>query len=97
MTHMQRVLMNIFWLAPQFCLPGLMEGLAVDGLDDFSIYQFPDASWKDYVWAVNKLAMGIGSFLSIFSVYTNRSLFTRILNSSRLDEYYKRLFNSGLL
>ncbi|KAK1592153.1 hypothetical protein Q3G72_020345 [Acer saccharum] len=76
--------MSIFWLAPQFCLLGLMKGLVKDVFQDFMIDQLPH-SWKNYVSAMNGFIIdGIGSFLSIVCIYVNRSLFSTTLNRSRL-------------
>ncbi|XP_031262808.1 protein NRT1/ PTR FAMILY 5.5-like [Pistacia vera] len=82
--------MSIIWLAPQFCLLGLMQGLATDGLNEFVIDQFPE-SMEEYVTAINEFVIGIGSFLNILYVHANQSLFSITLNHSRLDKYYKTL------
>lgn len=82
--------MSIFWLAPQFCLLGLMQGLARDGINKFLTDQFPEPM-HDCVSAITELVTGFASFVNIVSVYFNKSLFADTLNSSRLDEYYKML------
>lgn len=82
--------MSIFWLAPQFCLLGLMKGLARDGINKFLADQFPEPM-HDCVSAITELVTGFASFVNIVSVYFNKSLFADTLNSSRLDEYYKML------
>lgn len=82
--------MSIFWLAPQFCLLGLMKGLARDGINKFLTDQFPEPM-HDCVSAITELVTGFASFVNIVSVYFNKSLFADTLNSSRLDEYYKML------
>lgn len=82
--------MSIFWLAPQFCLLGLMQGLARDGINKFLDDQFPEPM-HGCVSAITELVTGFASFVNIVSVYFNKSLFADTLNSSRLDEYYKML------
>ncbi|KAI9195870.1 hypothetical protein LWI28_018920 [Acer negundo] len=83
--------MSTFWLAPQFCLLGLMRGLIQDGLEEFMTDQLPD-SWENFVPAMNGFVIdGIGSFLGIVCIYGNRSLFANPLNRSGLDKYYQRL------
>ncbi|KAK1592039.1 hypothetical protein Q3G72_018210 [Acer saccharum] len=83
--------MSTFWLAPQFCLLGLMRGLIQDGLEEFMTDQLPD-SWENFVPAMNAFVIdGIGSFLGIVCIYGNRSLFANPLNRSGLDKYYQRL------
>ncbi|KAK2643842.1 hypothetical protein Ddye_019037 [Dipteronia dyeriana] len=89
--------MSIFWLAPQFCLLGLMRGLIQEGLEEFMTDQLPD-SWKNFVPAMNGFVIdGIGSFLSIVCIYGNRSLFANPLNSSGLDKYYQKLTILGFV
>ncbi|TXG72479.1 hypothetical protein EZV62_001058 [Acer yangbiense] len=83
--------MSIFWLAPQYCLLGLMQGTATDGLNEFMTGELPK-SLKNYASAMNGFVVdGIGSFLSILYVHANRKLFSTTMNESRLDKYYFRL------
>ncbi|KAL5738596.1 hypothetical protein ACOSP7_031357 [Xanthoceras sorbifolium] len=83
--------MSIFWLAPQYCLLGLMQGSGIKGLDEFMIDELPK-SLKNYASAMNGFVVdGIGNFLGILFVYANRQLFSATMNESRLDKYYLRL------
>ncbi|KAH7534132.1 hypothetical protein JRO89_XSUnG0004700 [Xanthoceras sorbifolium] len=83
--------MSIFWLAPQYCLLGLMQGSGINGLDEFMIVELPK-SLKNYASAMNGFVVdGIGNFLGILFVYANRQLFSATMNESRLDKYYFRL------
>ncbi|KAK1591820.1 hypothetical protein Q3G72_014210 [Acer saccharum] len=83
--------MSIFWLVPQYCLLGLMQGTATNGLDEFMTSELPK-SLKNYASAMNGFVIdGIGSFLSILYVHANGKLFSTTMNESRLDKYYFRL------
>ncbi|KAH7534131.1 hypothetical protein JRO89_XSUnG0004500 [Xanthoceras sorbifolium] len=83
--------MNIFWLAPQYCLLGLMQGSGTDGLEEFMIDELPK-SLKIYASAINGFVIdGIGNFLGILYVNANIQLFSTTMNESRLDKYYLRL------
>ncbi|KAI9156815.1 hypothetical protein LWI28_012620 [Acer negundo] len=91
-------LMSIRWLAPQFLLLGLMDGLAMYGLEDFTInddHLF--GSMKNFLSGINTfIVTGIGSTLNIiFVFYSNKTLFYYGLNDSRLDLYYKYLTKYG--
>ncbi|KAI9156397.1 hypothetical protein LWI28_005744 [Acer negundo] len=85
--------MSIWWLAPQFLLLGLMDGLAMYGLEDFTIDDdHLSGSMKNFLRAINTfIVSGIGSTLNIFIFYTNKNLFHDSLNDSHLDRYYKYL------
>ena len=82
--------MSNCWLAPQFILLGLMEGFAIDGLDEFFSYHVSE-SMEGYVSAINDCVIGIGSFVNGFCVYTFRGWFAETINRSRLDRYYHML------
>ncbi|KAH7573122.1 hypothetical protein JRO89_XS03G0072300 [Xanthoceras sorbifolium] len=89
--------MSIFWLVPQYCLLGLMEGSGTDGLEEFMIDELPK-SLKIYASAMNGFVInGIGNFLGILYVNANRQLFSATLSKSRLDKYYLRLLILSLL
>ncbi|KAK3228507.1 hypothetical protein Dsin_000388 [Dipteronia sinensis] len=86
--------MSIWWLAPQFLLLGLMDGLAMYGLEDFTIDDdHLSGSMKNFLPAINTfIVTGIGSTLNIIFVFcSNNTLFHERLNDSRLDRYYKYL------
>ncbi|KAI9196829.1 hypothetical protein LWI28_027382 [Acer negundo] len=87
----QKKLRSVYWLAPQYCLLGLMIGFSVNGLEKFMIDELP-ISLKNYTEAMNKFVIdGMGSILSILLMHANRTLFASTLDDSRLDKYYFRL------
>ncbi|XP_059669509.1 protein NRT1/ PTR FAMILY 5.7-like [Cornus florida] len=86
----QTISMSIFWLAPQFCLLGLMEGLAEEGLQDFFNHHV-DESMRSYGPAFGDCILGIGKFLCIPFVLAFRGWFKDTLDESHLDEYYRML------
>lgn len=61
--------MSVFYLAPQFCLLGIMEGLTVDGLEEFMNTPVAE-SMKRYGPAFNEFVFGIGKSSSIFWILT---------------------------
>ena len=79
-----------FWLVPQFCLLGLMEGLALHGCDEYSSSHFPERM-EYYVSAISYFSVGIGSIFNIFFILANKGDFAETLDDSRLDKYYKSL------
>lgn len=81
--------MSIFWLASQFSIVGLMEGLAREGINKFLTDQFKPM--HNYVPAITEFVIGFASFVSAVTVYFNKSLFANTLSRSRLDTYYKML------
>ncbi|KAI8548820.1 hypothetical protein RHMOL_Rhmol07G0304000 [Rhododendron molle] len=85
--------MSILFLAPQFCLLGLMEGIGRKGLDLFFEAQVSDVPMDKYGSALNEAVIGFGSFLNAVLVYgLKSSWFGNTLNcSSRLDNYYQML------
>ncbi|KAK0593379.1 hypothetical protein LWI29_035706 [Acer saccharum] len=86
--------MSIWWLAPQFLLLGLMDGLAMYGLEGFTIDDdHLSGSMKNFLPAINTFVVtGIGNTLNIIFVFSsNKTLFQNRLNNSRLDHYYKYL------
>ncbi|TXG49312.1 hypothetical protein EZV62_025187 [Acer yangbiense] len=90
---MYSIPMSIWWLAPQFFLLGLMEGLAMDGLEELTIDDdHLSRSMKKFLKAINDfIVYGIGSALNILCINSNMKLFLDTLNESRLDLYYKHL------
>ncbi|CAK9140241.1 unnamed protein product [Ilex paraguariensis] len=83
----QTINMSVFWLAPQFCLLGFMQGLTEDGVVDFYYYKVA-ASLKSYGPSFNEFVIGIGKFISVFYVLTFKTWFGHTINSSHLDNYY---------
>ncbi|GMP51086.1 hypothetical protein CsSME_00017454 [Camellia sinensis var. sinensis] len=79
--------MSVFWLTPQFCLLGFMEGLCEDGLVDFYRQQVPE-SMKAYGPPFNRWVLGMGNFVSILWVLTFKPWFGDNINDSQLDNYY---------
>ncbi|KAK3187751.1 hypothetical protein Dsin_027312 [Dipteronia sinensis] len=89
--RLQENITSMFWLAPQYCLLGLMLGFSADGLDEFMIDELPE-SLRNYASAMNRFVIdGLGSFLSILFIHANRNIFGSTLDDSRLDKYYMRL------
>ncbi|KAK9183133.1 hypothetical protein WN944_026282 [Citrus x changshan-huyou] len=82
--------MIMFWLVPQFCLLGLMEGLALHGCDEYSSSHFPERM-EYHVSAISSFFVGIGSIFNIFFILANKGEFAETLDDSRLDKYYKSL------
>ncbi|KAF8390854.1 hypothetical protein HHK36_023153 [Tetracentron sinense] len=81
---------SILWLAPQFCLLGVMEGFAENGLMAFFSNQVSE-SMENYGPPFNECVIGIGSLLSVLSVHLFRDLFGENVDESRLDKYYRNL------
>ncbi|KAL9411081.1 hypothetical protein AB3S75_044793 [Citrus x aurantiifolia] len=82
--------MSMFWLVPQFCLLGLMEGLALHGCDEYSSSHFPERM-EYHVSAISSFFVGIRSIFNIFFILANKGDFAETLDDSRLDKYYKSL------
>ncbi|KAH9681355.1 protein NRT1/ PTR FAMILY 5.6 [Citrus sinensis] len=82
--------MSMFWLVPQFCLLGLMEGLAWHGCDEYSSSHFPERT-EYHVSATSYFFVGIGGIFNIFCILANKGEFGETLGDSRLDKYYKSL------
>ncbi|KAH9681395.1 protein NRT1/ PTR FAMILY 5.6 [Citrus sinensis] len=82
--------MSMFWLVPQFCLLGLMEGLALHGCDEYSSSHFPERM-EYHGSAISSFFVGIGSIFNIFFILANKGDFAETLDDSRLDKYYKSL------
>ncbi|KAI8014285.1 Protein NRT1/ PTR FAMILY 5.5 [Camellia lanceoleosa] len=79
--------MSVFWLTPQFCLLGFMEGLCEDGLVDFYHQQVPE-SMTAYGPPFNQWVLGMGNFVSILWTLTFNPWFGDNINDSRSDNYY---------
>ncbi|KAM7465338.1 hypothetical protein LguiB_012900 [Lonicera macranthoides] len=77
---------SFFWLAPQFCLLGLSEGLIKEGIVEFICHHI--ATLAEYGGAFNELVLGIGKFTSIFWVLTFSMWIRDTANNSHLDYYY---------
>ncbi|KAL9408960.1 hypothetical protein AB3S75_047364 [Citrus x aurantiifolia] len=81
---------SMFWLVPQFCLLGLMEGLAFHGCDEYSSSHFP-GRMEYHVSAISSCFVGIGSIFNIFFIMANKGDLAKTLDDSRLDKYYNSL------
>lgn len=93
--HKRNEKMSMFWLVPQFCLLGLMEGLALDGCNEYSSSHFPERM-EYHVSAITYFFIGIGSVFNIFFILANKGDFADKLDDSGLHKYYLRLaFISG--
>ncbi|KAK0585143.1 hypothetical protein LWI29_023930 [Acer saccharum] len=66
---------------------------SADGLEKFMIDELPKSMQK-YALAMNEYVIdGIGSFVNILFMHTNRTLFDSTLDGSRLDKYYMKLMS----
>lgn len=86
-VHQCGLAMTNFKLLPQFCLWGLSEGLATDGLDEFFNYQVSKSLEDSDFEIFNTIPFGIGAFLNGACSYLCRQWFANTLNLSRLDKY----------
>ncbi|WCJ21905.1 Major facilitator superfamily protein [Euphorbia peplus] len=82
--------MSILWLAPEFILLGLMEGLSEDGLRELFLI-LVDESMEGFETPINQLMLGIGKVLSVGCVFIFRGWFGHTINISRLDKYLNML------
>ncbi|EEF48851.1 oligopeptide transporter, putative [Ricinus communis] len=80
--------MSTWWLAPQFCIFGVMERLAVDGLDDFFSEQVPEKPLENYGSVFKEFIIGVGNFIGVMCVHAAGTWFRHTLNLSHLDKYY---------
>ncbi|KAM7461272.1 hypothetical protein LguiA_029393 [Lonicera macranthoides] len=78
--------MSFFWLAPQFCLLGLSEGLVEEGIIEF-IHHHTE-TLAEYGEAFNELVLGIGKLTSIFWVLTFSLWILDTVDNSHLHRYY---------
>lgn len=88
--------MGIIWLAPQFLLIGLVNGLSYVGLQEYFYEEMP-CSMKSLGIAVCLSVLGTSNFICnvlitvvdhITTMNGGRSWFGKDLNSSRLDYFY---------
>ncbi|WCJ34804.1 Major facilitator superfamily protein [Euphorbia peplus] len=82
--------MSILWLAPQFILLGLMDGLSEDGLIEL-FYVLVDEHMEGIETPINQLMLGIGKLVSVGCVFVFRDWFGHTINTSRLDKYFNML------
>ncbi|WCJ34802.1 Major facilitator superfamily protein [Euphorbia peplus] len=82
--------MSILWLAPQFILLGLMDGLAQDGLSEL-FYIIADEWMEGLETPINQFMLGIGKAASVGCVFVFRNWFGDTINKSRLDKYFNML------
>ena len=82
--------MSVLWLFPQLILLGLMEGLAIDGLQEFFYNHVAISMWS-YGPSFSDCVLGLGNFISIPFVLLCRSWFKDSINTSHLDRYYLTL------
>ncbi|XP_028113317.1 protein NRT1/ PTR FAMILY 5.13-like [Camellia sinensis] len=93
---------SVFWLSPQFVLMGIMDGLALYGIEDFLKYQVPESIRKRYALVLTESVIGWGKivnigFIMILDVVVlkwraeDASWITDTVNQSRLDLFYAAL------
>ncbi|XP_022145545.1 protein NRT1/ PTR FAMILY 5.6-like [Momordica charantia] len=88
--------MSVFWLAPQFLIIGIADGLALVGLQEYFYDQVPDSMRSlgiAFYLSVNGAAHFISSLLitvvdRITKKSNGKSWFGEDLNSGRLDNFY---------
>ncbi|XP_056682930.1 protein NRT1/ PTR FAMILY 5.11 isoform X2 [Spinacia oleracea] len=57
--------MSVLWLTPQLLLWGIMDGLAVDGIEDFFKHEMPESVAKSYGNILAEAVVGAGKILSV--------------------------------
>ena len=93
---------SVFWLSPQFVLMGIMDGLALYGIEDFFKYQVPESIRKRYALVLTEAVIGWGKivnigFIMILDVVVMKlraedgSWIADTVNQSRLDLFYAAL------
>ncbi|GER48816.1 major facilitator superfamily protein [Striga asiatica] len=85
--------MSVSRLVPQYVLLGVMEGLSIEGLDNFFTTQVAELTAR-YGPAFVEFVLGIGKFLNALCIYVLTLLlgwFGEDVYSSRLDKYYLML------
>ncbi|XP_039012785.1 protein NRT1/ PTR FAMILY 5.7-like [Hibiscus syriacus] len=82
--------MKVLWLAPQFALIGIANGLVCRGLDDFFFDRVPESK-RYFAIPFNLSVMGIGSFLSAIATLLARDWIGNTIDESRLDKYFQML------
>ncbi|KAK9983585.1 hypothetical protein SO802_033110 [Lithocarpus litseifolius] len=92
----QIIPMSNFWLLPQFILLGLMDALAVEGLQEF-VDNYVTKSMKSYGKLFNDCVLGFGNFFSIGCILLIRTWFKDVINNSHLDRYFLALAILGLV
>nr|POF08554.1 isoform 2 of protein nrt1/ ptr family 5.4 [Quercus suber] len=92
----QIIFMSTFWLLPQFILLGLMDALAVEGLQEF-VDNHVTKSMKSYGELFSDCVLGFGKFFSIGCILLIRPWFKDDINNSHLDRYFLALAILGLV
>ncbi|CAL5415071.1 unnamed protein product [Camellia sinensis] len=93
---------SVFWLSPQFVLMGIMDGLALGGMEDFFKYQVPESIRKSYALVLTEAVIGGGKILNIGFIMIldvvvmklraeDGSWIADTVNQSRLDHFYAAL------
>ncbi|XWS71293.1 hypothetical protein CRYUN_Cryun03dG0126200 [Craigia yunnanensis] len=89
-TDDEAVPMKILWLAPQFGLLGIANGLAGEGMWNFFRDRVPRSMWF-FVFPLTQGVLGIGRFLSAFSIWLVQDWIGDSVNESHLDKYFRML------
>ncbi|KAK5803692.1 hypothetical protein PVK06_031341 [Gossypium arboreum] len=85
-NHKEDILMTILWLAPQFGLLGIANGLVLKGLTDFFDDRVPQS--KQYFEMLFNLSlMVIGAFLNGLAVLLAPDWFGDTIDKCQLDKY----------
>ncbi|XP_039022969.1 protein NRT1/ PTR FAMILY 5.7-like [Hibiscus syriacus] len=93
--HEQGIPMKILWLAPQFALKGIANGLVLRGLDDFFLDFVPESKLY-FAVPFSLRVMGIGSFSSAVATFLARDWIGDTIDESRFDKYLQMLAISNI-
>ncbi|CAO2838009.1 unnamed protein product [Amaranthus hypochondriacus] len=102
--RLANVNISAFWLTPQLILVGLMDGLAVDGVECYFKQQLPNSIGVPYSSILTEGIVGLGKLLSvgwfcfwyfITNIGDNSGWFGHDIDNSRLDYYYAVMVGFG--
>ncbi|XVE59838.1 hypothetical protein DITRI_Ditri05aG0079000 [Diplodiscus trichospermus] len=82
--------MNIIWLAPQYGLLGIANGLVDEGMSNF-FYDCLPQSMKFFVVPLMCGVMGVGSFISGISVFLGHGWIDDTVKETLLHKYFRML------
>ncbi|XVF47178.1 hypothetical protein PTKIN_Ptkin03bG0088300 [Pterospermum kingtungense] len=94
-TEDQFIPMKILWLAPQFGLLGIDQGLAEEGVYAFFLDRVSQ-SIKFFAFPLTQGVLGIGRFLSAISVLVTGDWIRDTIHNSHIDKYFRMLSISNI-
>lgn len=85
-------MLTLLWLAPQYGLLGIANGLIEKGMSDFLGDRLPQSMWF-FVFPLTQGVFGIGTFVSAISILLARDWFddTDNVKKIQLDKYFEML------